>query len=157
VPRRRPLSGRTVHDLIGAGVVVALGWWAVDHALTVQRTKLSDAKTWDVRGPECPTITEAQFLSGRKKGPQGFQYEGVGFYRRAGNAECASVYEDGGRSDRFFPVCEFTKPEELLIRTTTGDRYFAPGPRQPATVIVRQGQPRCVLGARKKAAKARAQ
>jgi hypothetical protein len=153
VPRRKPLSKAVLHAALGVAAVGALGWWALDHALTVQRTKLSDAKVWDVRGPACPRISEAQFLSGRKKGPQGFDYEGVGFYRRAGNAECASVYEDGGRSDRFFPVCEFTKPQELLIRTAAGDHYFALGPRQPATVTVRRGQPHCVLGGRKKGAK----
>ena len=29
----------------------------VDNVLTVQRTKVAEAKAWDIRGPACPTIT----------------------------------------------------------------------------------------------------
>jgi hypothetical protein len=149
--RARLPGKRTLWTLAVAVGAAALVWSAVDRAAGIQRSKIADAVAWDVRGPECRRITEAEFLSGREKGPQGFHYEAVGFYRREGNAECASIYEDGGRGEAVFPVCQFTKPNELLVRTAAGDWYFAPGPRQPATLSVRAGQPRCVLGVRKKA------
>jgi hypothetical protein len=134
--------------LAGIAAVALVAWRVADNQLSMQRAKRADARAWNVQGPPCPPMTEAQFLGGRRPGPQRFDYEGIAFFRRRGPARCATVYEDGGRSDRGFAVCEFARPDELLVRTEQGNWYFRPGPGQAATVSMADGVARCVMGRR---------
>ena len=67
------------------------------------------------------------------------------FARRFGHMSCAMITNDGGRGLGTFPVCQFTSPASLLVRTPRGEFYFAPGIGQPATVSVPPGLPQCVM------------
>jgi hypothetical protein len=123
-----------------------LAWNFHHNYMKVVDGRIADAKAWKIDGPPCPTGSEAEFLARRyHRGPRRFDYEGVTFFRRWGHVSCAPVYEDGGRSTRFYPVCQFTGPGQLLIRTRKGDWYFSPGPGQPATISAQHGQARCVM------------
>jgi hypothetical protein len=116
--------------------------------MKVVNMRVRDAREWRIDGPPCPTITPADFIGNHRKAPRSFEYEGVRFFRRYGHVECAPVYERGGRSDRFHPVCQFTSPGDLMVRTGQGDFYFQPGPGQPATVSAGRGEPTCVMAAK---------
>jgi len=140
---------RIAWGLFGAAVLVSSYWYLASEYRDQVKLRIADARAWRIDGPPCSRITPAEFLGNHKKGPRRFEYEGVTFFRRNGHVECAPIYEDGGTSDRFHPVCQFTSPGELLIRTPKGDWYFQPGPGQPATVFAsRDAPPRCVLAAK---------
>jgi hypothetical protein len=141
VPRRAWIAVAVVAAALGA-------WRLTDNYLTIQRTRIADAKAWAITGPPCPRITEAAFLDGSRKPIRKFDYDEVTFLRRDGHAGCAPIYEDGGRSTRFHAVCQFTNPESLQVRTGKGAWAFRPGPGQPATVSTANDEARCVLAAK---------
>lgn len=149
--RRRGLLGQIPRRawialaLIG---VLSVGWRMVDRYQHIQRTRIADAKDWAIEGPPCPRITEAEFLDGSRKPIRKFDYDEVAFLRRDGHADCAPIYQDGGRGDRFHAVCQFTNPESLQVRTLRGEWAFRPGPGQPATVSTAHGEATCVLAAK---------
>lgn len=126
-------------------IVAASGWYLSRNYVDLKHERVADYDAWQIHGAACPVITPAEFLSGRRRGPRRFAYGGVDFYRRHGHVSCAPIYYDHGRSSRFYPVCQFTSPGDLLIRSEGRDWYFRPGPGQPATVSVAYGRPRCVL------------
>lgn len=137
--------------LMGLAIVGGLVWIAAhilaeEHA--VRAGRIADARAWAIDGPPCPQITEAEFLGNHHKGPRRFDYEGVSFFRRYGHVTCSPVYEHGGTSKRFHPVCQFTSPGDLLIRTPKGEWFYRVGPGRPATVSVPGQEARCVLAAR---------
>jgi hypothetical protein len=135
--------------MVVALLAAALGAWRLaDNYLTVQRTRIADARAWAIAGPACPRITETQFLEGSRKPIRKFDYEEVTFLRREGHVDCAPIYDGGGRSTRFHAVCQFTDPEGLLVRTMKGDWAFRLGPGQPATVSTVGGEARCVMAAK---------
>lgn len=123
-------------------------WYATHHLSELQRTKIAEATAWKIEGPACPPLAPAEFLKGRKRAPRYFAYEGVRFYRRSGYVDCAAIYYDGGRSDRFYPVCQFTSPGQVMVRTKKGEWYFDPGVGQPATVSTPHDEARCVMASR---------
>jgi hypothetical protein len=133
---------------VALAVAAATGWHGANRLSDIRRIKVAEAKAWDIRGPACPAITRDAYIEGRGKRSRGFDYQDVGFHRRSGYADCAAIYEDGGLSDRSFPVCQFTSPGQLLVRTGSGEWFFEPGPGQPATVSLRGGVARCVMAAK---------
>lgn len=135
-------------SLIGAavGVVVVCQTHSV---LSLKRGRIDDAKAWAITGPPCPTEDRATFLQPHKKGPKRVDYEDVTFFRRFGHISCAPIYENGGRGGRFYPVCQFTGPGELLVRDAKGHEWaFAPGYGQPATISMEGGAAHCVMAAK---------
>jgi hypothetical protein len=131
---------------VGVGL---LAWNLYSNYQAVVRGRIADARAWAIVGPPCPRIDAATFLERRyRQGPKRFDYQKVTFFRRHGHVSCAPIYEEGGKSDRFHAVCQFTSPGQLLIRTAKGDWYFEPGPGRPATVSMQGGQARCVLAAK---------
>lgn len=82
-------------------------------------------------------------------GLRSFEYGEATFVRRRGEVECAPIYEDGGRGDTFHPVCRFSRPEVVQVRTVDGAWQFRPGPGHPAVVSVsRGGRAQCVMANR---------
>ena len=130
---------------LGLGGVV---WAGADNLSKIREARMAHARAWDIRGPACPQTTEAAFLKGRRKGPRKFDYQEASFYRHAGYVDCTSVYEDGGRSERFYPVCQFTSAIQIMVRTQKGQWVFEPGAGQPATVSTPDGVARCVMAAK---------
>ena len=61
---------------------------------------------------------------------------------------CAMIAYNSGRGFGTFPVCQFTSPASLLVKTRRGEFYFAPGIGQPATVSVPHGLPQCVMNSK---------
>ncbi len=120
-------------------------WYMTSNYRDAIALRVADAAAWTITGPPCARITEAQFLGVHHKAPRRFDFEGVAFFRRAGHAECAIIRDRGGRGGHRFQVCQFTSPDDLMIRANGTDTYFRPGPGQPATVSLAGGQPACVM------------
>jgi hypothetical protein len=120
----------------------------------VRHQRIADAAAWNIEGPPCPQIGAAELQNTPGKGLQSFTYGDVVFARRFGYVECAPIYEDGGRADVSYPVCQFSRPGDLRIRTQAGEWRFRPGAGRPATVSAPRGQARCVMGARLQAGRA---
>ncbi|RAK69143.1 hypothetical protein [Phenylobacterium kunshanense] len=144
---RHPLERipRAAWPFLIAGLLVASGWYLSRNYMALRDARVRDYEAWQIEGSACPVIGEAEFLRGRGRGPRHFAYGGVDFFRRHGHVSCAPIYYDQGRSSRFYPVCQFTSPGDLLVRVDGRDWYFRPGPGQPATVSVAHGQARCVM------------
>lgn len=138
---------RGVWVVVGAAVAVHAGWFLTSNYRALVAERVRDARDWRIEGPPCPSSDRAAFLGVHHKPPRRFDYEGVAFFRRVGHVSCSPVYEKGGRSDRHYPVCQFTGPDDLMVRTRNGDWYFRPGPGQPATVSTQDGVARCVMAA----------
>lgn len=121
------------------------GWYLTTNYRDAIQLRIADAKAWRIEGPPCPRITQAQVLRPRQKGLRRFEFEGVVFFRRYGHVECAAIRDDGGRGGRLYPVCQFTSPTDLIVRTDDGEWYFRPGPGRPATISTANGAPSCVV------------
>ena len=145
--RRRPIPV-AAWALLALASLGLLTWKLVANIQAIQRAKIADAKAWKIDGPPCPTITQAQFLANHDGGIRRFDYEEVAFFRRDGHVECAPIYGPDGRAEHAYPVCQFTGPGDLMIRTPKGEWYFQPGAKQPATVSAGGGEPSCVLAAK---------
>jgi len=128
-----------------AAVTAWSGWYLTTNYRAAIQLRVADAKAWRIDGPPCPTMTKAAFLKPRQKGARRFEFEGVVFFRRYGHVSCAAIRDKGGRGGQLYPVCQFTSPGDLMIRTEAGDWYFQPGPGQAATVSTAGGAPRCVM------------
>jgi hypothetical protein len=144
---RNPLERLPRWAWIALGVLTlgVTGHYLGADYMEVVSIRVRDAREWRIDGPPCPRSSLAQFVGNHHKGPRSFQYEGVTFFRRYGHVECAPIYEKDGRSDRFHPVCQFTGPGDLMVRTARGDFYFQPGVGHPATVSAGPGDPTCVM------------
>jgi hypothetical protein len=98
-----------------------------------------------ISGAPCPSVVQsasAELL----KADQAFEFMGVDFGRRFGDADCDGVYTRDARAQRTYPiVCQFSNPAILTVRTVRGLYAFKPGQGRMATVSVSGGAARCVL------------
>ena len=144
--RRRLTRGQKV--VIAAALIPALAfpmWLFGGSYLRGRDAAISRAREATIEGPPCPSLTRAQFDARGLKAPKATLYEGVTFARRVGHMDCSILRYGGGWSTKGYPVCQFTGPAALRIRTDKGEWWFDTGIGQPATVSTAHGQARCVL------------
>ncbi|HZZ33520.1 MAG TPA: hypothetical protein VFE10_16180 [Phenylobacterium sp.] len=130
------------------GAVVVIGAAAV--LVTFQGVRDRDAavalaKKWDVQGPPCPAMTEAQFNAGHESAPKTFDYDGTTFGRFAGDVSCSDVKDKGGKGLGTDKVCQFTSPATLTVASPAGRFFFVPAPGHPATIRIHKDIPACVM------------
>jgi hypothetical protein len=144
----RSRTQRSRQILIAVGVIATLGFstWLFGGAHLRQRdAALARARDAAVDGPPCAPLTAAEFQARGLKVRRATLYEGVVFSRQFGHMDCSALRYGGGWGTRTYPVCQFTGPNALHIRTPKGEWYFETGMGQPATVAAPDGQARCVL------------
>jgi hypothetical protein len=134
--------------MIMAGVAVVLvGSAAMFSRLSHLPAQIATAKAWTIAGPPCPEITKTAFAGQPMKAEQLFAYDGIGFARAYGHAECNEIVDHGGKGWGTYPVCKFTGPSILQVSTPKdGDHFFAPGPGVAVTLSFAGGQASCVTG-----------
>ncbi|MGZ6015992.1 MAG: hypothetical protein ACXWKM_09635 [Phenylobacterium sp.] len=103
------------------------------------------AKAWDIKGPPCPQLTEADWSAKHLKAPKVFDYDGTKLGRWAGDASCSDIKTHGGAGLGVDKVCQFTAPAALTVTTGGGVTYYVPSPGQPATVRIHDDTPSCVM------------
>lgn len=135
--------------LVFAGATLAfaafVAWLLGGSALRQRDLALSRATTARVEGPPCPQLTAAEFQARGYRPAKATNYENVVFARQVGHMACDALRYGSGFGRETYPVCQFTGPVALRVRTSEGEWYFAPGPGRPATVAVPHGRASCVL------------
>jgi hypothetical protein len=136
-------------QVVGAVVVitVAVGFLAFNF-VQGRKASVGTAKAWDIQGPPCPALTEAQFTEGRHTAKKTFDYDGIVIGRLAGDASCSDVKDSGGKGFLNDKVCQFTSPVTLTVKTKAGRYFFVPDVGQPATLAIHHDVPRCVLASK---------
>ena len=129
-----------------AAIGLVAGFEVIDRFLEVRDSTAEGAAT-AIAGPPCPSVSQADFLA------QGLQtrwvsnFNGVVVGRRFGEVSCSEVATKGGLGVASYPVCQFNAPDVLAVRIGKAMAYFRPGIGRKASIVVRNGAPRCILAA----------
>jgi hypothetical protein len=142
-PRRRNWGLWALIVLAALAVITPVAIWSWNRHL---EKAVAEARDWTIAGPPCPSLTAKAYAAGAVRASREFQLGDVTFGRGYGHASCNFIAYDGGRSLDSFPVCQFTSPAVVHVKTPKGDFYFFPS-TGPATVSVPHGQPECVMAA----------
>lgn len=149
----RPGAGYTrlrhfgLAHVIGALVISgALAAVLVFNFVQHRDTSVALAKAWKIGGPPCPSLTRAAFEAKGYKAPKTFAYDDLTMSRKAGHASCTDIQQNGGKGVFHDQECQFTGPAALIITTKKGAFFYVPEVGQPATVVVHDGTPQCILG-----------
>jgi hypothetical protein len=145
--RRGFTAGQWAAVALGVALFLGFAGWLYGGSYMRQReAALSRAAESKVEGPPCPAISRAEFEARRLKRFKATLYEGVVFGRQFGHMDCRALRYGGGWGTSTYPVCQFTGPGLLQVKTRQGEWFYAPGPGQPATAGAPRGQARCVMG-----------
>jgi len=131
----------------GLGVLIVLGVIGAN-LVYAQHKAVATAAQWAIDGPPCPQLTPAAFQAQPYRPKRVFAYDDIRFARVAGHVSCEEVHAGGGRAMRTFVECQFTSPGLPAVATKAGETVFAPGPGRPATVVVQDRRPRCMLASK---------
>lgn len=141
----------------GAGrvfwIVVALGLLPVaalyGHDFLIHRAQdIGVAKAWAIDGPPCPALTAGDFAARGFKVRSSFDYDGIAIGRHSGHVSCSDVKQGGGTGLFIDRVCQFTSPQVITVTSKAGAFYFVPGVGQPASIVIHDGKPRCVMASK---------
>ena len=130
--------------LIGVGVL-ALAVLAYVHAVQ-RKADAAEAAFWSLDGPPCPTLAKAAYEQAPGKAKV-TAFEGASFEYRVGHMMC-TLRPHQGLLGGDYPVCQFTGPALLAVKTAQSQAYFAPASAQAVRVAILDGQTRCVLAHR---------
>lgn len=135
--------------VIGAVIVITVGLGLVTFEFVKDRNAhIATARAWDIQGPPCPAMTEAEFTAKRYTALKTFPYDDATIGRTAGDASCSDVKANGGRGLGTDRVCQFTSPATLTVVTPAGKWFFVPGAGQPSSLIIHKDVPRCVMASK---------
>ena len=144
--RRRLTAGQKLTIAVAGVIFLGFAAWLYGGDYLRQRElALGRAGEAKVEGPPCPQFTAAQFAARKLTIRRVTNYEGVIFGRQFGHMDCRALRYGAGWGTETYPVCQFTSPGAVTVKTEKGEWFFAPGPGQPATVAVPRGEARCVL------------
>ena len=134
---RRTLLSRLAVPAVALIIVIAglALWWGQRQAA------VDEARAWMISGPACPTVPNLAVIGFARPSLEDSQFDGVRIARAYGYVDCREIAERGG-----VPVCRFSSPGVLDVNGP-GAHVIYWTKIAPATVIVEQGKPSCVLGA----------
>jgi hypothetical protein len=140
--RTTHLVGVLVVALSAAGLI-GFNWWQAQHK------NVGVAQAWDIQGPPCPSLSQADFEARGFRAPKTFDYDGILIGRNAGAVSCADVKQGGGKGLFIDRVCQFTSAAAITVKTPKGAGfYFTPGVGKGATIVIHDGAPRCVMASK---------
>ena len=135
--------------VVGAVVVIGAGVAMVTFQYVRDRNAhIATARAWDIQGPPCPALTQAQWDAKHEKAPKTFDYDGITLGRWSGDASCSDVHDKGGAGFGVDRVCQFTSPLALSVVTPAGTFYFLPDAGRPATVRIHKDVATCVMASK---------
>jgi hypothetical protein len=132
--------------VISAVVVLTAGAGLITFQLVKDRQSAVDTfKVWQVKGPPCPAMREADFQAKRYTALKTFDYDGTTIGRTAGDVSCSDVKSGGGKGFATDKVCQFTSPATLTVASKAGEFFFVPGAGQPASLYIHHDLPSCIM------------
>jgi len=142
--RLAPPSLEQVATILGLTIALA----TIPLALAGQRyAATAKARAWTSLAPPCPAVSSQVHLALGAPLSDVFDFSGARFARAYGYANCGMITNDRVLGLGLVPICQFNNPTAIEVITRRGRFFFATGNR-PATILLTQGQPHCVLGAR---------
>jgi hypothetical protein len=127
-----------------AAVAVAAAVWSVRQQSAQIADATADTHAEAIVGPPCPQVANARYR--QPLSPiNTFDWNGVRFGRRFGEAECSAVAHKNLLGNGYEHLCQFSSPAVLSVVTAKGAFYFEPGLGQEASVFVADGVARCVM------------
>ena len=134
--------------LIVMGVALALVLaveWTYHRTVVAPREAARESK-WTIKGPPCQTVDADEYqLRGGAHATKALEF-GAKFTRQYGHVECTWLGAKDLMAQKAYVICQFTGPNVIKVETAKGVSYFVPGVGEPATVEVRRGVARCVMG-----------
>ncbi|MGZ3375213.1 MAG: hypothetical protein ACXU8S_01315 [Phenylobacterium sp.] len=132
--------------VVSAVVVLTAGAGLITFQLVKDRqTSVDTFKAWQVKGPPCPSMTEAEFTAKHLTALKTFDYDGTTIGRTAGDVSCSDVKSGGGKGFATDKVCQFTSPATLTVTIKAAKTFFAPGVGQPASLYIHHDVPSCIM------------
>ncbi|HWA61774.1 MAG TPA: hypothetical protein VG939_10385 [Caulobacteraceae bacterium] len=117
-----------------------------DRAINVAEAT-AESSAWKIAGPPCPGLTAADYRTQGLSADKTFDFNGLTYSRRFGNAFCSEVATKGLMGAASYPACQFTSPDVLAVKRGRDLFLFRPGLGRKATVTVRDGRVACVMAA----------
>ena len=143
--RQSPRRARIIGALQTLGIIgVMLGVASIPVTVVVSTWLARRAMwaEWTASGPACPVITQIS-IAGHGAALRG-RSSRVGF---AGRSATRIAWRATRRlQSRTTPVCAFDAPAAIAVTAGGRTTIFEPGVGHSATVMVRDGQPTCVMG-----------
>jgi hypothetical protein len=133
------------HAILAALAITAVIGFATFQFVQTRNENVGQAKAWDIKGPPCPMLTQAEWTAKHWEAKKLLDYGGIRFGRAAGDADCAEIKQSGGFGLFSDLVCQFTSPAALTVTSKAGTWFFVPGVGQPSTLIIHKDVPRCVM------------
>ena len=141
--RRRPSRAIWIGVAVSLSVTAAIlaGLARYEH-----RIGSGVAENWAIKGPPCPTISPPDYQRKYARTERIAEFSGDLYARQVGHMSCRSVPDPGGLGFISHPVCQFTGPVALRVRTSQGETLFEMGIGQRATISIAHGETTCVVG-----------
>ena len=108
--------------------------------------RLAIDQGWVNTAPPCPRISAAAYRARYAALERPTAYEGATVTRLFGHVMCSDVDTAGSWGLVSHPVCQFTSPNAIRVKTVNADAYFEPGPGNLATVSLEPHAISCTLG-----------
>src|SRR5687767_13498199 len=120
--RRRRLTGGQKLTMAGGALVFLgfAGWLYGGDYLRQRELAFGRAAEAKVDGPPCPPATATELAARRMKVRKLTNYEGVIFGREFGHMDCRTLRYGAGWGSSIYPVCQFTSPSALYVKTDKG-------------------------------------
>jgi hypothetical protein len=134
--------------LTGMVLALAAGALFTAMALVERADDKASAAGWDVSGPACPRINQDWYARLRIDRPTPFSFEAIRGSFAYGSASCTEINVADGRPTKPYPVCELSSPFVIHLTGARAELYFEPGVGRPVTLSLRDGEARCVMGAK---------
>jgi hypothetical protein len=145
----RDLKGRRgfsmVHVVSAVVVITSATGLITFQVVKDRRANIDTYKAWQVKGPPCPSMSEADFNAKRYTALKTFDYDGTTIGRTAGDADCQDVKAGGGKGFSTDKVCQFTSPATLTVTVKGVKTFFVPGAGQPASLYIHHDVPSCIM------------
>jgi hypothetical protein len=136
------------HAILAVLVITGVIGFGTFQFVQTRNANVGQAKAWDIKGPPCPALTEADWAAKHWEAKKILDYDGIKIGRAAGDADCADIKQSGGAGLFSDKVCQFTSPAALTVASKAGTWRFVPGVGQPSTLIIHDGVPRCVMASK---------
>jgi hypothetical protein len=108
--------------------------------------ELAQEQGWVNAAAPCPSISADAYRTRYAAGERRTAFEGATLTRMYGHVMCADVDTAGTWGFASHPVCQFTSPNAIRVKTGKIEVFFEPGPGSLATITIDPKGVRCSLG-----------